>query len=59
MFFFIMLFLYHCSLTPLETLLKRTDTYIIKDFPQLSPTCLGAKVVNTNLVKRYLTVAAH
>ena len=47
-----------CSLTLFETLLKRTETYTKKDFPQLSPTFLGAKVINTNLVWRYLTVAA-
>ena len=47
-----------CSLTLFETLLKRTDTYTEKDFPQLSPTFLGAKVININLVWRYLTVAA-
>ena len=47
-----------CSLTLLETLLKCTDTYTKKDFPRLSPTFLGAKVINTNLVWRYLTVAA-
>ena len=59
-----LLFIYYnvvvnrCSLTLFETLLKRTETYTKKDFPQLSPTLLGAKVVNTNLVPRYLTVAA-
>ena len=37
---------------------KRTDAYTNKDFPLLSPTFLGAKVVDTNLVPRYLTVAA-
>ena len=53
-----MLLLTHCSLTLLETLTKRTDTYAKKDFLQLSATYLGAKVVNTNLVPRYMTVAA-
>ena len=47
-----------CSLTLLETLLKCTDTYTKKDFPQLSPRFLGAKVVNMNLFSRYLTVPA-
>ena len=47
-----------CSLTPLETLTKRTDIYAKKDFPQLSPIFLGTTVINTNLVSRYLTVAA-
>ena len=28
-----------------------------KDFPQLPPTCLGAKLVGTSLVPRYLAVA--
>ena len=59
-----LLFIYYnvvvnrCSLTLLETLLKCTDTYTKKDFPQLSPTLLGAKAVNMNLVSRYLTVTA-
>ena len=39
-------------------LAKRTDAYPNKDFPQLSPPFLGAKVVDTNLVSRNLTVAA-
>ena len=50
--------LYHCSLTLLETLTKRTDTYAKEDFLQLSPSSLGAKVVNINVVRRYLTAAA-
>ena len=60
-----LLFIYYnvvvirCSLTLFETLLKRTDTYTKKDFLQLSSTFLGAKVINTNLVWRYLTVAAN
>ena len=51
-----LLFIYYnvvvnrCSLTLLETLLKRTDTYTKKDFPIRSYTFLGAKVVNMNLV---------
>ena len=59
-----LLFIYYnvvvnrCSLTLFETLLKRTDTYTKKDFPQLSHTFLGAKVINMNLVSRYLTAAA-
>ena len=52
--FIIMLLLivvhWHCS--------KCTDTYTKKDFLQLSATSLGAKVVNTNLVSRYLTLPA-
>ena len=35
-----------------------TDEPSVTNFPQLSPTFLGAKVVNTNLVSRYLTVSA-
>ena len=59
-----LLFIYYnvvvnrCSLTLFETLLKRTETYTKKDFPIRSHTSLGAKVINTNLVSRYLTVAA-
>ena len=44
---------------PIETLTKCTDTYANEHFPQLSPTFLGAKVVDTNLVPSYLTVPAH
>ena len=55
--FIIIVVVNRCSLTLLETLLKCTDTYTKKDFPLLSPTFLGAKVINTNLVWRYLTVA--
>ena len=47
-----------CSSTACIRLAKPTDAYTNKDFPQLSPTFLGAKVVDTNLVPRYLTVAA-
>ena len=59
-----LLFIYYnvvvirCSLTLLETLLKCTDTYTKMDFLQLSSTFLGAKVVNMNLVSRYLTAPA-
>ena len=35
-----------------------TDLPSVTNFPQLSPTSLGAQVVDTNLVPRYLTVAA-
>ena len=56
--FIIIVVVNRCSLTLLETLLKCTDTYTKKDFPQLSPTFLGAKVVDTNLVPRYVGVAA-
>ena len=35
-----------------------TDLPSVTNFPQLSPTFLGDKVVDTNLVQRYLTMAA-
>ena len=48
----------YCSSSARRRLAKRTDAHTNKDFPQLSPTFLAAKVVDTNLVPRYLTVAA-
>ena len=35
-----------------------TDLPSVTNFPQLSATFLGAKVVDTNVVSRYLTIAA-
>ena len=46
-------------LTPCATLATRTVTCAKKNFPQLSPTVLGAQVVDTSLVWRYLTVPTH
>ena len=45
--------------TPCATLATRTVTCAKKNFPQLSPTVLGAQVVDTSLVWRYLTVPTH
>ena len=45
------------SSKPCRRPLRRTDAYANKDFPQLPPTCLGAKLVGTSLVPRYLAVA--
>ena len=39
-------------------LIRLTHSCAKKNFPQFSPTFLGAKVVAKNLVLRYLTVAA-
>ena len=47
-----------CSSTACTRLAKRTNAYTNKDFPQLPPTFLGARVVDMNLVPSYLTVAA-
>ena len=44
--------------TPCSTLATRTVACARNNFPQLSATVLGAQVVDTSLVWRYLTVPA-